>query len=85
MIISKVFTTDVKYIILTLLMHIVIGLFTAKHYLAFEFSIMPGCLIFRKQIIARKPENNSLGSVVLVKMPNLSGSYPELRGLTLDL
>jgi len=35
--------------------------------------------------MARRPENNSLGSLVLVMMQDLFGSYLELRGLTLDL
>ena len=32
-----IFTRDVKYIMLTFLMHIVIGLFTAESYIVFFF------------------------------------------------
>ena len=66
----------------TLLMHIVIGLFTAQSYIVLFFKnarlydLPEGNLV-------RKPENNSLGSLVPVQMLNFSGSYMELRGLTL--
>ena len=41
-------------------------------------------MIFLKRNMARRPENNGLGSLVLVKMQNFFESYLELRGLKLD-
>ena len=67
----------------TLLLHIVVKLFAAEN--CFVLISIPGCKIFRKRNMAKTPENNSLGSLVLVKMQNFFGSFLELRGLTLDL
>ena len=69
---------------LTLLLHIVIRSFTAENFSVYIFN-NTWFLVFPGKNIARKSKSNSIGSLVLVKMPNVAGSYLELRGLTLDL
>jgi len=65
-------------------MHIVIGLFTAENYLV-SFFKTARLYDLPEGNMVRNPENNSLGSLVLVQMPHFPGSYMELRGLALDL